>query len=165
MIYRLAKTDEAHKVALLHAKSWQSAYRGIMSDDYLNYEVVEERLYYWYKRFAKTSADDFFYVAEDESELKGFICIIGNEDPIWGSLIDNLHVLPDLKGKGIGKKLFDAGVEWVKNRYDASHFYLWVYEANHGARGFYDKLGGECVEKVQQQNDGITSTILRYAWR
>ncbi|NJN35477.1 MAG: GNAT family N-acetyltransferase, partial [Saprospiraceae bacterium] len=160
------KKEEAHKIALLHAKSWKSAYRGIMSDDYLNYEVVEERLYYWHYRFAKTNADEFIFVAENADLFQGFICVRGNDDPVWGCLIDNLHVLPEMKGNGIGKKLFEAGVEWIKSRYDAAHFYLWVYEANNSACGFYDNLGGECVEKVQLQDpDGRFLPILRYVWR
>jgi GNAT superfamily N-acetyltransferase len=41
-------------------------------------------------------------LAEADDRLMGFICAFGGHDPIWGSLIDNLHVHPSAKGKGLG---------------------------------------------------------------
>ena len=36
MTYRNATHEEAEAIADLHAKSWQTAYRGILSDDFLS---------------------------------------------------------------------------------------------------------------------------------
>ena len=42
----------------------------------------------------------------------------------------------------------------------ASPFFLWVYEQNHAARAFYDKLGAINQEAVR----GANGVVLRYVW-
>jgi len=43
--------------------------------------------------------------------------------------------------------------------------HLWVFEANAGARGFYDALGGEVVERRQKEIlEGIEIPSLLYVW-
>ena len=165
MTYRKAKKDEAQAIAILHAQSWQIAYKNILSDAFLEKEVLPNRLHLWSERFAKREKNRWIYVAVDKQVLKGFVCVYGNDDPKWGALIDNLHVLPELKGQGIGKRLMQEAAKWVTDNYPNPRFYLWVYENNHEARRFYEKMGGENVEMELYENaDGSSSNVLRYAW-
>jgi ribosomal protein S18 acetylase RimI-like enzyme len=165
MTYRKVKNNEAKQIAELHAKSWQVAYKGILSDDYLDNQVLPNRLQVWTERFAKRQNNRFIYVAVEKDIIKGFVCVYGNDDPKWGALIDNLHVLPELKGQGIGKLLMEAAAKWIAEKYPNPNFYLWVYEANHASRGFYKKIGGENVELAVYENaDGGSSNVLRYVW-
>jgi ribosomal protein S18 acetylase RimI-like enzyme len=166
MTYRKAKRDEAQAIAILHAQSWQVAYKGILSDAYLEHEVLPNRLQVWAERFSRREKNRWICVVVEKGELKGFVCVYGNEDPKWGSLIDNLHVLPALKGQGIGKRLMEEAEKWITEKYPNPNFYLWVYEENHPSRGFYEKMGGENVETQLYDNvDGGSSNVLRYAWR
>jgi ribosomal protein S18 acetylase RimI-like enzyme len=165
MTYRKVKNNEVKQIAELHAKSWQVAYKGILSDDYLDNQVLSNRLQVWTERFAKRQNNRFIYVAVDNQIVKGFVCVYGNDDPKWGALIDNLHVLPELKGQGIGKRLMDEAAKWVSEKYPNPNFYLWVYEDNHASRGFYEKMGGKNVELAVYENaDGSSSNVLRYVW-
>ena len=165
MIYRPAKSNEAEAIAALHAKSWQVAYRGILSDAFLENEVVENRLKLWIDRFAKPAENEFICMAIEDDELKGFVCVYGNDDAKWGALIDNLHVLPQSKGQGIGKQLMHEAAKWIADNYPNPHFYLWVYEDNLEARRFYEKMGGANVEKHLYDNPGGgASYALKYAW-
>jgi ribosomal protein S18 acetylase RimI-like enzyme len=165
MTYRKAKPNEAEAIANLHAQSWQVAYKGILSDAFLKDEVLENRLKVWKSRFDNPQKNEFICVAVEEKMLKGFVCLYGNDDEQWGSLIDNLHVLPTLKGRGIGQKLMQKAAKWVSKNYPNAGLYLWVYEDNHAARRFYEKMGGENVEAQMYENaDGSTSKIFRYAW-
>ena len=165
MTYRKAKSNEAEAIAHLHAQSWQVAYKGILSDAFLEQGVFENRLKLWALRFKNPQKNRFIYVAVEKQALKGFVCVYGNEDAQWGALVDNLHVLPELTGQGIGKRLMHEAAQWVAKKYPNSGLYLWVYEDNLNAIAFYEKLGGENVESVLYENPGGgMSNTLRYAW-
>ena len=165
MTYRTANPNEAEAIAKLHAQSWQVAYRGILTDTFLDDEVLDNRLKVWTERFQNPSINEFIVVAVDNETIQGFVCVYGNADDQWGALIDNLHVLPELKGQGIGKRLMGEAAKWVREHYPDSSLYLWVYEANHLARQFYDKMGGEIVEEALYDNPGGgRANTMRYAW-
>ena len=165
MTYRKTKPNEAEAIAQLHAKSWQVAYRGILTDAFLDNEVLDNRLKIWKERFQNPAKNEFIYVAVEKQDLKGFVCVYGNDDPKWGTLVDNLHVLPELKGRGVGKRLMQEAAKWVTKKYPNSGLYLWVYEENHAARRFYEALGGENVEShIYENPDGGSANIFRYTW-
>ena len=117
MTFRKVLQNEANQIAALHARSWQIAYKDILSDDFLIHKVFEERLKVWQDRFAMLEDNRYIFVAVDDDVICGFICIYGNDDTQWGSLIDNLHISPDFKGKGIGKRLMDEAKKWIFETY------------------------------------------------
>jgi GNAT superfamily N-acetyltransferase len=165
MIYRTAYSNEADKIAQLHTQSWQKAYRQILSDDYLDNHLAADRLAVWRARFANPPTNQQVFVAEEAGILIGFVCLYKNDDPKWGSLIDNLHVLSAYQGKGVGNRLMDLAAEWVKTHSAVPHYYLWVYAANTAARLFYEKIGGQNVESEEHDNpDGSRALIMRYVW-
>jgi ribosomal protein S18 acetylase RimI-like enzyme len=165
MIYRIANINDAANIANLHAESWRNTYRGMMSDAYLDGDVHTERQTHWQTRFDAPTENQYIFVAEKEGKLAGFVCVYGADDAKWGSLIDNLHVLPDLKRRGIGKRLILEGMIWARENYPQSGVYLWVFEANLPSQQFYEVMGGENVERVLHHNeDGTEGYALRYAW-
>ncbi len=165
MIYRKANKNDAANIANLHAESWRNTYRGMLSDAYLDGDVFIERQIHWQKRFDNPSENQYVFVAEDDDQLAGFVCVYGADDAKWGSLIDNLHVRPDLKGQGIGKRLINEGMNWARENYPECGVYLWVFEANLPSRQFYEVMGGSNVERVLHHNEDDTEGYaLRYAW-
>lgn len=158
--YRPATPADTDRIATLHARSWQDTYRGIMPDEFLDNEVEAERLAVWQERFAKPTPNRQIIVAEDEGKVVGFACVILDSDPVYGALLDNLHVVSSYKGRGIGRQLIRQAAEWVQQQAATSPFFLWVYEQNHPARAFYEKLGAINQEAVRGEN-GI---VLRYVW-
>ncbi len=162
---RPAGPEDAALIARLHVESWRSAYRDILSPDYLAGPIEAERLETWRGRLAEPSADRQAIVAEREGEALGFICVFADADPRWGSLVDNLHVVPTAKGAGVGAALLRAGAAWsVSVRPDAP-LYLWVFERNTPAQRFYDRMGGQAVERALRPTpDGQSYPGLRYAW-
>lgn len=165
MIFREAEKNDAAAIANLHAESWRNTYRGMLSDAYLDGNVFTERQTHWQKRFDAPTKNQYVLVAENEGELLGFVCVYGADDAKWGSLIDNLHVRPDLKGQGIGKQLIQKGMVWVKENYPNQGVYLWVFETNLPSRGFYEAIGGKNVERVLHHNEDDTEGYaLRYVW-
>jgi GNAT superfamily N-acetyltransferase len=160
LTFRTATAADADRVALLHAHSWQSAYRGIMPDYYLDHEVEMERTVTWRHRFGEDRPDRIVILAEEAGELVGFVCVVLAEDPVYGALIDNLHARPDQKGRGLGRQLMTLAARWVREQDAHSPIFLWVFEENHAARGFYDRMGGTVAERTEHDH----GTVLRYVW-
>lgn len=164
MTFRLADEKDFSKIAALHTLSWQTTYINVLSEAYLENKVAEERLDYWNNKMQDLD-NQWILLAEEAGELQGFICMIGNEDEKYGSLIDNLHVHPDLKGKGLGKQLLEKGLTWAQENYPEKGQYLWVYKVNHSAVGFYEKMGGLCAElEVTENPDGGRAEVWRVVW-
>lgn len=65
--------------------------------------------------------------------------------------IDNLGVIPEYKGKGVGKALLQAITDWAKdNGYD--QLYLSCYAKNEEALGFYQKNGFSTLDIGLEKN-------------
>ncbi len=157
--------DDATLVATIHAISWRSAYRGILSDEYLNEQVDVDRLMVWRERLATPLNEQFGFVVLDDDRVIGFVFARANDDARWGTLVDNIHVLPDCKGRGAGRALMQAAAREAERRDPGVGLYLWVFEANAPSRAFYSALGGEHVEHVSKPSpDGRDLPEWRIAW-
>ena len=163
--YREANFDDAEPIAQLHSLSWQQTYTGILSDDFLKGSVLENRRQVWQKRLKKPSPTNYIFVAESGEAICGFVCAYANEDPTWGTLLDNLHVHQAQKGRGIGTRLIQLAAHWAYAKNAESGFYLWVLSQNVSARRFYENLGAVNQELASQESpDGGGWDAYRYVW-
>ncbi len=144
---RCIQTTDAEILATLHIASWRSAYRGILRDTYLDAGLVDDRHAVWREQLGNLTPSHFGFIVEIEAQPVGFVFLRGDDDPTWGTLIDNLHVLPHLKGNGLGRRLMAVAAQEASDRYPNAGLYLWVFEQNTQARGFYAHLGGRSVER------------------
>jgi GNAT superfamily N-acetyltransferase len=168
--FRLADATDAKAVADLHADSWRRYYRGAYSDDFLDGDVVADRLEVWADRLREPDPRRYTLLAEDGG-LVGFANTVFDDDPTWGALLDNLHVADGHKRRGIGSRLLALTVAAVIERAQRTGMYLWVLEQNVDAQAFYEARGGSCVERrLVSPPGGIASRLtgapakLRYAW-
>ncbi len=166
MDFRAASPEDYRRIAELHAESWRSAYRGILPDAWLDDGVQQNRLARWTSRMLPSIAPDMLIlIAVEVDELAGFICVVLDEDPQWGALVDNLHVHPSRKSHGLGRLLMAHAAQWIERQRPGSAVHLWAFEANEGARAFYRHLGGAEVErKVLPAPDGSQLPEVHYAW-
>jgi len=156
---------DAATVAELHATSWRSAYRGMLRDEYLDADVVRERLEVWTGRLATPSECDFGFIAESDDGPVGFVFLCGRADATWGTLVDNLHVLPGQKGRGIGRMLLEAAAHETRRRFPDDRVYLYVFDKNVAARRFYASIGGSEVERgIVEPPGGGSQVHWRVAW-
>ena len=163
--YREAELSDAERIALLHSKSWQHAYRGVLCDEFLDNDVLENRRMHWQERFNNPKKNQFVLLAEEGECTKGFLCVIGEADARWGALLDNIHVLPEIKGQGLGTELMNKAGTWVQSYFPHSGMHLWVFEANYPARRFYERLGATKEHReVGEVTGGGTAPVLRYVW-
>ena len=165
MQYREARASDADRIALLHAKSWQCTYRGVLRDEFLDSDVFKNRLVHWQERLKNPEKNQFVLLAEEGECIKGFLCVIGEADVQWGALLDNLHVRPEIKGQGLGTVLMHKAGTWVQSKFPHSGLHLWVFEVNYPARRFYERLGATKEHReVGEVTGGGTAPVLRYVW-
>jgi GNAT superfamily N-acetyltransferase len=168
---RIGGPNDATAVACLHADSWRRHYRGAYSDDFLDGGVEADRIEVWARRLRTDSADTTTILAEDDGVLIGFVCVIFDEDPQWGSLVDNLHVAFTQKRAGVGTKLMAEAARSVI-RHGPGGMYLWVLEQNVDAQAFYQARGGVFADqRLVPAPGGVAGRLngspigLRYVWR
>jgi GNAT superfamily N-acetyltransferase len=145
--FREAGPDDADAVARLHADSWRRHYRGAYSDAYLDGDILTDRVTVWSGRLA-APAGTATLLAEDPGtgDLLGFVHIVFDTDPKWGSLVDNLHVTAARQRTGLGRALLGRAAELAVDRAESPALHLWVLEQNLPAQAFYTAMGGTHVE-------------------
>jgi GNAT superfamily N-acetyltransferase len=165
MTIRMAEAADADLIAQLHARSWHTAYRGILSDEFLDGPLLADRRGLWRARFAEFDRTDQMILVDAEAgKIQGFACVFLDADPAWGSLLDNLHVVPESKGRGLGRQLM-AEVANRLLRLDRTRLHLWAFEQNHAARRFYERLGGVVTtSQAESAPDGREVNAVRYCW-
>jgi ribosomal protein S18 acetylase RimI-like enzyme len=163
---RSATKTDAADIAAVHAASWRDAYAGILSAAFLNGDIESDRLGVWSRRLCEPKPSQLVDVARDPSgAMVGFVCAYRDADANWGSLVDNLHVLPRLRGHGIGPKLLRGMVAQLAARDADCGLHLWVFEANVAALRFYARLGGRVVEtKTSEIPAAGGKAVLRVHW-
>jgi GNAT superfamily N-acetyltransferase len=152
----------AQTIAALHAASWRAAYRGIFTDAYLDYQVEADRLRHWQAHVPEL-ADGLgeIYLATVKAEPVGFVCIEISPEKELGAYVNNLHVLPHVRGQGVGKLLLEAAARWAQ-KHDAIQLYLYVYEDNLQARQFYAHEGWHAVAReIDDLPGGGQATVLK----
>jgi ribosomal protein S18 acetylase RimI-like enzyme len=164
--YREATEHDAVAIAKLHADSWRLHYRGAFLDEYLDGDVLTERVEVWSTRLALPQPNQFTVCAEADANIIGFAHAIFGHDPTWGALLDNLHVRSDQKGSGIGTRLLSEVVRKLQQSRPAEPLYLWVLDQNKVAQHFYDARGGTRVETALRGPfpGGGRAVGHRYSW-
>lgn len=154
---------DADAIGALHAQSWSTAYRGILSDSYLSNNLDEERKGYWRTKVMTLSAKEFIIVAEHAQGIAGFAAVMDQPENGYHALLDNLHVRPDLKGRGLGGRLMKAVAAKLQAT-DRTSFYLWVLKGNVAAEEFYKSKGGMPSDVSSAEFAGKVVDRTRFVW-
>jgi GNAT superfamily N-acetyltransferase len=140
---REAVPKDARAIAEIHVRSWQAAYRGQLTDDYLDGLTVDDRLEQHRRSLEEPRAGWKTWVADDEGSPVGFAVTGPSEDADAGERTAELYAIyldPEQVGTGLGRRLFEHAVEDLRSRgFDTVT--LWVLETNEGARRFYEVAG------------------------
>ncbi len=168
---RRATAADTAAVARLHAESWRRNYRGAYADEYLDGDLVADRLGVWGGRLGAPSPSTWTAVADEGDRVVGFVHVVLGADQEWGALVDNLHVAHDRQRAGVGRALMAAAGAAVRAADPASALHLWVLEQNQRGQAFYAALGGTRVERALVTLPGRDARLLvgtpakyRYVW-
>lgn len=161
---RDAGAGDAMAVAQLHSESWQSAYRGLASDSYLDGPLAAEHRQRWQgllgddPEAAVQRPEGFIRLAEQDGALVGFVTLWLNHKEGYDAYVQNLHVRPGLRGGGIGARLLRDAAARAAGQ-GCQNLSLEVLDGNPGAIRFYERLGAVCKLIEQEELGG---TLLDY---
>ena len=161
---RKANVDDASRIAVIHVRSWQVAYRGHMPDEFLDGLDPERRENMW--RELTQNPQKIVLVAEDDENIVGLCAAGASRDPDAKpntAEVGAIYVQAEKWRRGFGRALLSATLEQLRNR-QFEEVTLWVLEGNQRARSFYASFGFKPDGAVQDNDDWKTFRIreLRY---
>lgn len=163
---RPAVPDDARRIAEVHVASWRDAYRGLLSDEYLERLSVEEREARRLATIADPAPGSGTLVAEQGGEIVGFASFSASRDedaPDTVGEVPAIYVDPGAVGTGVGRELFAAVSEALRDA-GYARATLWVLEANERARRFYEKAGWTWDgARSRHDFDCANEPVVRYA--
>ena len=155
---RWAVPSDAARLAEVHTRSWQDAYRGILPQEFLDSLSVERREAWWREKLEEGRKAHVL----DHDGIVGFCHAEASEaEDGWGEVYA-IYLHPDAWGRGHGHTLLQAGLEYLKDS-GFERALLWVLEDNFRARGFYESEGWDLSRRFQiLEIGGAQVTEVRY---
>ena len=138
---KITKVDEGNiaDAGRIHSESWKESHRSFCSA-----EFVEKH----------TPAAQADFLRREINIGKTFYMLIDNYPvgivSVYGSLIENLYVLPSEQRKGYGSQLLDYAI-----RHCSGTPCLWILNNNVGAYRLYSKNGFKVTGNRKQLNDTL----------
>ncbi|MHA7264665.1 GNAT family N-acetyltransferase [Arthrobacter sp. TMN-37] len=134
--------QDARSLTEVHAAAWRAAYRGVMTDEFLDGMDLDRMSDGWRRGIATPAEGTVPLLAEVAGEVVGFV-IVGPPDadaePGTGQLYA-LNVHPSWWAQGIGSALFTAAEQKLGDL-GYGRAFLWVEKNNHRAIRFYSSRG------------------------
>lgn len=150
---RKAEIADVRRIAEIHVRSWQAAYRGILPDALLDGLSVPEREQSWRALIAGRGESWLTLVAERAEELVGFSSVATpSRDPAEreGTVeIGALYVEPDCWRQGAGRSMLATALKELREQ-GWREAMLWVLPENCAAIDFYRHFGFEIEEGVER---------------
>ncbi len=165
MKIRTATPKDADRIAIIHVRTWQQAYRGQIPEHYLQSLSIEARTERWHNILTNPRGMACAFVAELDGIVVGF-CDVGksrNEDmqPTVGELYA-LYVDFNTMNKGAGSALLEAGTAYLIDQGFKSAT-LWVLESNSHAQRFYESKGWRADgTKIKEERATFVLHEVRY---
>lgn len=128
------------EIAKLIKDGWNSAYKGIISDEYLNNMDVEKIADKWKQRIENDI--DNIYVYKENNQILGVIKYGKEENSYYNENMGEIYILyvkPENKRNGIGTQL----LEFVKSKLIKEGYnkmIVWCLKGNVQGANFYKKM-------------------------
>lgn len=165
-VVRPATIDEAFAIAVVHVRSWQAAYPGLVPQDYLDNLRAEDRAEAW-ERAVGPERWPAVLVADDGGRLAGFVCIGPCRDDDLDSEsvgeVQAIYLDPDDFGTGVGDALMAGALSELAGA-GFTEASLWVLSTNERAKRFYRRLGWT-PDGVDKVHDWIDFTAVDHRYR
>ena len=165
MLIREAVAADAAGIARVHFDTWQTAFRGIVPDGYLQSASYEKRKSAWEVALCRQDRTKLVGVAEDEArQIVGF-AVAGPERTgaaEYSGELEAIYVLQSHQRQGIGRSL----IAWAAERLvqaGMSSMLVWTL-ADSPYRPFYEVLGGKLVRETERNFGGLMLKVVGYGW-
>jgi GNAT superfamily N-acetyltransferase len=189
VIIRRGRLEDAHGIAQVHVRSWQSTYRGILPDTYLAALSISGREQEWREHLTHAEGrpgeapgfhgwgrrkrppppggfPPIVLVADAEGAgIVGFAEGGSEREGVAGfdGELNALYLLKEWQRQGVGRRLVQAFAGELIAR-GLRTMIIWVLAAN-SARGFYQAIGGEEVARELELVGTSVHEKVAYGWR
>jgi ribosomal protein S18 acetylase RimI-like enzyme len=166
MSIRLAKPEDAQRLAEIHIRAWHETYRGIMPDKLLAELSVTRSADGWAKRLGTPPERQAVWVAcDDLGTVVGFVTAGPTRLPelTTDGEVLAINLVNEAKRMGHGVRLMHAAAEHLI-ACGFTSVGLWVLEQNVGARAIYERLGGITAMRREEDFGGTFLTELGIVW-
>jgi GNAT superfamily N-acetyltransferase len=165
--FREAEIRDADAIGRVHVAAWRAAYRGTMSDAFLDALDAAGRASRWRARLERGfDAGQQLFVAEDGGALVGFAGIGPERGGPAGELYA-INLEPRAWGSGIGAALLAHATRALAGL-GHREAVLWVVRDNARARRFYEREGwradGTEARRDLDEN-GVTTAVDEVRYR
>lgn len=167
-LVRKAVDGDAQAIASLHIKSWQSAYRRQLPDEFLDHlsNELERRTEFWRTHISTAGLGRHeIWTAKVETRLNGFAALgpARDADADAAAELYAMYVDPECWSQGVGRTLLAHSSERLA-ALGYSIAILWVLESNIRARRFYERAGwrADGGSKIESLPDSVTLREVRY---
>ena len=136
LIIRLAKLEEAKKIAEINMETWKTSFCGYVSDEVLDTrniteDFIKNRLFNIYKNNV--------FVAEVDGEVVGYSSFKKNTET--EAEISTIYILPKYQKLGIGGILLKEVLKNLKEL-NFKKVVIWTMKNFEQSNNFYKKYGG-----------------------
>ena len=162
---RPASVDDADAVGEVHVRAWQSAYRGVMPDDYLDGLQAQDHASRWRERLIASSSDGHLLVIVDDHRVVGFASLGPARDSDAACNLGQLYAInldPAVWGRGLGRALLNVATDRLREL-GYVEAVLWVVPDNPRARRLYESEGWDDND-LRRDDDvfGVVVSQMRY---
>ena len=163
---RPATEADAAAIAEVHVRAWQTAFRGIVSDDRLDAMRVERGVDRFRQKLAPAeSANQRFVVAGSGDTVLGFVGFGTTRDedvdPTLTAEVRGLYVHPTHWRRGVGRRLLHAAVgELAADGFETAT--LWTLADSEASRAFYEAQGWRTDGAIVEWEDWDGVPLVRY---
>ena len=170
LVIRPARLADAAGIAAIHVETWQSAYAGIIGDDYLVGLKDRATVRSWRRELLSSHSGHQVLAAVARDPASGVSQIVGfgscgrrrSVALPYGGEIYTLYVSSDWQGRGLGRRLL-TGLFRRLVLSDRRSAFLWVLSAN-PSRWFYEAMAGRPVAERRERFAGSLLEETAYAW-
>jgi ribosomal protein S18 acetylase RimI-like enzyme len=138
--------EDAAGLGRIHVRAWQTAYRGLMPDEYLDGLQVRQRAEMWSRNIEQGWPRLEVLVIEVDGNVAGFAAFGPEGGDLAQRAVGELFAInldPSIWGRGLGRHLLGE----VTKRLGRAGFaaaVLWVVPTNDRARRLYESQGMVC---------------------
>ncbi len=162
--YRKANVEDSLAIAKVHVASWQKSFAEIVPQQFLANLNVEKREQAFRQRFGE--ANYKMFVAETMQDgVVGFADFgkSREKDFAFEAELYAIYLLKKFQGKGIGENLFRLCQKQMIDD-GINSMYLMALEIS-PYKSFYEKMGGEIVEKGNHFLALVEFETVVYGWK
>jgi GNAT superfamily N-acetyltransferase len=163
-VVRPARPGDAEAIAIVHVRSWQAAYPGVVPQPILDRLSIDRRAASW-RTVIESDEDERVWVVEEDGRVRGVASIGPARDddltPGSGELY-LIYLEPEAWSRGLGRRLFEAALGDLHDR-QYEPIVLWVLTDNVRGRHFYEAAGWRPDDKARVLDfDGTKIEEIRY---